>query len=427
MGLAPMEARRRPSPARLGATLAAVLIAACSATPEAATGPLRIVVRWTGQELAAFRSVTTAFEERTRTDIEFIETRDLEGTIRGELAAGRRLDLAGLAGPAHMADLARAGALRNLAEAVDIGAYKANVAPTFIELGSIDGRLVGAFIKTTGKGLIWFNPRVYRLGIPSTWDDLQRVAGQAASGETRPWCQGLESKESSGWPGTDWVEQILLRQVGPSTYDAWVEGRLAWTSRDVRRAFELFGQVIADGAVAGGVTAALQTNFAVSGEPLFSTPPGCLFLNQGSFMPLLFAGSGHVSQVDFDFFPFPEINPQYTGAVVGAGDLFGLLSDRPAARQLMAFLVSAEGQERLVTVGGGLSVNATVRTYSSPIAARAAALLRAADHFRFDGSDLMPPRMGAAFMKAVLDYAARPADLDQILEELDEVRRDAYG
>jgi alpha-glucoside transport system substrate-binding protein len=404
-----------------------LIAASCSTPTDAAPGALRVVVSWTGQELTAFRSVISTFTARTGSEVEYIETRDLEGTIRRQLAAGQRVDLAGLTGPAHMAELARSGALRDLRDAIDLGAYKAHVAPTFVELGTVDGRLVGAFIKSTGKGLIWFNPKVYRLGVPPTWSDLQRVSVQAARNDTRPWCMGFESRESSGWPGTDWIEEIVLRQSGPQVYDSWVGGRLAWTSREVRRAFEFFGQVVADGAVAGGVNAALNTNFADAGEPLFTTPPGCLFLNQGSFMPLFLASHGHTAGTDFDFFPFPEIDPAFAGGVVGAGDLFGLLSNRPIARQLIAFLVSSEGQGLLVSAGGGLSVNAHVRTYPNVIAARAASMLSSADHFRFDGSDLMPPAMSAAFLQAVLDFTARPGDMDTILQHLDTIRQTAYG
>jgi alpha-glucoside transport system substrate-binding protein len=410
---------------------AATLVAACARSPATSAdppqGPLRVVVSWTGQELTAFQSVISVFQRRTGAEVEYLETRDLEGTISRELTAGRWLDLAGLTGPLHMAQLARSGVLRDLRDAIDLGAYKADVAPTFVELGTVDGRLVGAFIKSTIKGLIWFNPKVYRLGTPPTWTDLQRVAGQAAQGDTRPWCMGFESKESSGWPGTDWIEEILLRQSGPLAYDDWVAGRLPWTSREVRNAFELFGEVVADGVVAGGDAAALGTNFASAGEPLFTTPAGCLFLNQASFMPLFFASNGHAPGVDFDFFPFPEINPEFAGSIVGAGDLFGLLSDRPLARQLMAFLVSREGQELLVARGGALSVNARVTTYPTAIAAREASMLSAADHFRFDGSDLMPPAMGTAFLKAVLDFTAHSQELDRILAGLDETRRTAYG
>ena len=71
------------------------------------------------------------------------------------------------------------------------------------------------------------------------------------------------------------------------------------------------------------------TNFANAGDPLFKTPPGCLFLHQASFITGLGAFKTATAGTDYNFFPFPDINPQYTGAVEGAGDLFGMFHDTP--------------------------------------------------------------------------------------------------
>ena len=39
---------------------------------------------------------------------------------------------------------------------------------------------------------------------------------------TKPWCAGIESGDATGWPATDWIEDVLLRQAGPSVYDQWI-------------------------------------------------------------------------------------------------------------------------------------------------------------------------------------------------------------
>jgi alpha-glucoside transport system substrate-binding protein len=414
---------------RAAALLLGTLVAlmGCAGPARHADGPVRVIGSWTGDELAALRSVLDLFTERTGHVVEVDETRDLRGVIGARLQAGDPPDLAGVSGPAHLSELAHAGALRPLSSAIDVGAYKAGVAPTFIELGSVDGRLVGAFIKSTAKGLVWYDPRVFRLGIPTTWDDLQRMATAAATPPTRPWCVGLASGEASGWPGTDWIEAILIRQAGSNIYDRWVDGQLAWASREVRLAFERYGQVVAEDAVHGGRMHAIETDFSVAGEPLFSRPPGCLFLLQGSFMLPFLAGPERVPGEDLDFFPLPDIDPAHGGSVVGAGDLVVLLTDRPAARDLMAFLVSAEGRAAWVATGAALSVNARVTDYPNEVAARAAEVLVSADRFRFDASDEMPTAMSEAFSAAVVEFTADQRRLGAILDGLDAVRRDAYA
>ena len=43
----------------------------------------------------------------------------------------------------------------------------------------------------------------------------------ASDGNT-PWCIGLGSGAATGWPATDWMEDIMLRTHSPDVYDMWV-------------------------------------------------------------------------------------------------------------------------------------------------------------------------------------------------------------
>jgi alpha-glucoside transport system substrate-binding protein len=411
--------------AAMGLALAVVLVA-CTPPARPPSDTVRVLAAWSDKELDDFMAMVAPFEAQTGIRVLYTGTRDLRGVIADDLARDAPPDVAGLEGPGHMQELARAGALRDLAQAIDLRAYKRDVAPTFIELGSVDSRLVGLFVKATVKGLIWYDPRVFRRGAPESLTDLHLMAQSKLGGETHEWCIGLESKESSGWPGTDWVESLLMHRNGVDVYDRWVAGQLAWTSPEVRRAFEGFGQVVADDAVAGGAAASLETYFADAGDPLFARPPGCLFLHQGSFMPTFFEAEGYRPEVDFDFFKFPEIDPRYHDSVIGAGDLFGLFTDNPAAEQLLTYLVSAPAQEVLVSRGGALSINQRVSHFPNDLVHREADLLSGANHFRFDASDMMPAALNAAFWQAILDFTADQSRLDDILQRLDRIRVQTY-
>jgi alpha-glucoside transport system substrate-binding protein len=404
--------------------LSAILVVACSGTAAAPTGgTVTVLGAWEGRELDSFRAMVAPFEERTGIRVVYTGTRDLEGALERGIAGGNPPDVAGLAGPAHMRALARRGILQDLDGALDVGTYKRDTAPAFVELGTVDGRLAGVFVKSTVKGLLWFNPEVYRHGLPSSWQELQQLALRPEP-RARPWCLGLESGASSGWPGTDWIEDFLLRQSGPVAYDRWVAGDLAWSSPEVRRAFEAYGQIAAEGNVVGGVEGAMTTYFAVAGRSLFTDPPGCVFLHGGSFMASML-DDGRGTPAGFDFLPFPDIDPAHAGSVMGAGDLFGLVNPTPAARELIRYLVTTEAQEILVGRGGALSGNVRVASYPDRISERAAALLAGARAFRFDASDSMPPDISAAFLEAVLDYTSDQTRLTDILAQLDGVHRRA--
>ena len=385
-------------------------------------GVVTVIGTWGGSEQESFLAMVAPFEEQTGVDVQFTGTRDINTVLSTGVASGILPDVAGLPGPGQLAEWARAGAIKPLDDVLDTAAYTADTAPALVELGTVDGKISGIFIKAAVKGLIWYNPKVYTGGEPATWDALAATSPAPAS---NLWCIGLESQAASGWPGTDWIEDFVLRQSGPDVYDAWVAGTQKWTSPEIKAAFEAFGSAAANAY--GGSDAVLTTAFQDGGNQLFTDPPGCLFHHQASFITDFFKNQGGAQEGDYDFFRMPDINTAYAGATTGAGDLFGMFNDTPQARALMAYLVTPEAQAIWVERGGALSANTKVTTYPDEISKRSAEILAQAGVFRFDGSDLMPVAMNDSFWKAILDYVKDPSQLDAILANLDSVQTSAYG
>jgi alpha-glucoside transport system substrate-binding protein len=129
----------------------------------------------------------------------------------------------------------------------------------------------------------------------------------------------------------------------------------------------------------------------------------------------------------YAFMRFPDIDPRFRGALIGAGDLIALLRDTPGGRQLISYLMSTEAQSILVGDGGALSGNLLLEDYPSASLRQQAKLLAEAKIFRFDASDAMPDEMNRAFWRAILDFTADQSRLDAILAELDRVQAEAYG
>jgi alpha-glucoside transport system substrate-binding protein len=398
-----------------------VLVSACSSSADPHIGgTVSVVGSWSGAEQEAFLAMVRPFEQQTGVSVQYTGTRDLNGLLWQGVAQGTPPDVAGLPGPGQMAEFAHFGALKDLTNVIDVNRYKAETVPTFIDLGTVDGKLVGVFIKATLKGLIWYNPKDYTLAPPTTWDELERDA-TLAKRESSTWCVALGSDATSGWPGTDWIEDFVLRQSGPDVYDDWVAGKLPWTSPEIKSAFEMFGDVVADAA--GGPSNVIATNFQDGGNGLFTDPPRCLFHHQATFMTEFFKSQAGARDGEYDFFPFPALDPAYANDVTGAGDLFGMFHDTPQSRALMSYLVTPEAQSIWVSLGGALSVNSQVTNYPDAISQRAAQLLTNANRFRFDGSDLMPEQVNEAFLQGVITYTRDPSTLDSVLQQLDVVTR----
>jgi alpha-glucoside transport system substrate-binding protein len=380
-----------------------------------------VVGSWGGAEQDSFLAMVAPWEERTGNTVKYTGSRGLGAYLTTAVASGTLPDLAGLPGPGEMAQFARGGSLKPLDDVLDLETYRADTVPALVDLGTVDDKIQAVFIKLSVKGFIWYNTANYTGDVPENWD---AVMGTDKGPADALWCMGLESGADSGWPGTDWIEDFLIRQAGPDVYDSWVNGETKWTDPAVKGAFEAFGEVLE--TTFGGAATINSTNFGDGGNGLFTDPPGCLFHHQASFMSDFFVNQGGAEAGDYDFFVMPEINSEYAGAVTGGGDLFGLFSEKEAAKDLLKYLVTAEAQQIWADRGGFVSANTKVTTYPDDVGQKSADAIKDATVFRFDGGDLMPATMKAAFFTAMVDYAENPGNLDSILASLDEVQATAY-
>src|SRR6056297_2125723 len=101
-------------------------------------------------------------------------------------------------------------------------------------------------------------------------EDLVALSEQMVEEGETPWCIGLGSGAATGWPATDWVEDIMLRTVEPEVYDAWTTNEMPFNDPQVVAAIEEFGWFIEDGKVAGGTGAVASTDFRDSPNGLFA-------------------------------------------------------------------------------------------------------------------------------------------------------------
>jgi alpha-glucoside transport system substrate-binding protein len=389
---------------------------------------VNVIGTWGGDEQAAFLAMVKPWEDSTGAKVKYTGTRDINTVLTTGVASGVLPDLAGLPGPGQMAEYAQASALVPLDDVLDIATYNADTAPALSALGKSQGKYYGVFIKAAVKGLIWYSPKLhdYSANPPKTWDDLKTQAAANKGPAAAIWCVGIESGAASGWPATDWIEDLVLRSAGPDVYTQWYQGKVKWTDPKIRAAFQIYVDDVLSQTYGGKQTAA-ATNFANGGDPLFANPPGCELHHQASFITGLGGFKDRKAGTDYNFFPFPDINPQYSGAVEGAGDLFGMFHDTPAARSLMRYLVTADAQDIWVKKGGALSANKHATDYPDDISKRSAQILTDAKSFVFDASDLMPSAMNDAFWRGMVALTSGSQSVDQVLSDLDAAQKDAYA
>ncbi len=215
------------------------------ADDEGLGGEINILATWADAEQEAFMAMIQPWVDRTGVTVNYEATRDLNAVLTTRIEGGNPPDVAGLPGPGQMAQFARNGDLFTLENVVDadqmVNEFGYNEG--WIADGTVDEQFVGIFIKVAVKGLIFYNPaQLEEAGyeVPEDFEGLDALVEQIKSDGATPWGIGLENDAASGWPGTDWIEDFVLRQSGPDVYDAWWSGEQAWTSPEIREAFEAF-------------------------------------------------------------------------------------------------------------------------------------------------------------------------------------------
>lgn len=399
-------------------------LAACS-TPRSA-GSVSVLGPWTHEEERDFKQVLTAFEQETGVQVVYQGTTALHEVLLSDTQKGTPPDIAILFSPAELGQYQRSGKLHRLD---DVIAPQQNVYNRqWLELQKLGtNNFYGVPVKVNLKSIIWFNSHVSHPTI-QTWDQLLAFGETIAKKGGTPWCMGMGSTPTSGWSGSDWIEDILLRQFGTDIFQQWAYGTLPWTSQQVRKAWEDWGRITAQ----VGSRSALLTDYGDAGRPMFTNPPGCALQHAPSFILASYQAYDQAPKpgIDFDFFAFPDFTSRAAGSAGGpfevSADMASMFTDTPQARQLIKYLATEKAQQIWPRRGAGaFSVNMNVKlgVYPDDVSKRIAQTLTTARPLCFDAADIMPATMRNAFYRAVLEYLSDPTQLNKILNELDAVRQ----
>lgn len=358
-------------------------------------------------EQGALERALEVFSERTGISIEYTGSRDFSTQINVQATAGTPPDIGVFPQPGKIADFAREDLIRPLPENI-AAAAQANWPAAWNEFGIVDGVQYGIPVKSDLKSLVWYQPARFEANgyvVPETWAEFKALAEQMIADGNTPLCVGIGSGDATGWPFTDWVEDLMLRIHGADFYDRWVNHDVPFNSPEVQEVWqEVLDLWNTDGAVfaAGGSIA--STPFADNGEPLVEGD--CFMHRQASF----FAASipegtpfADGSENAIDVFYFPSLNTQ-DRPVLGAGTLVSAFRDAPEVWAVMEYMSTAEyanerqkAQQALKE--GGLSgflsaaIGQDMDNYL-PLEQSFIDILATASVARFDGSDLMPSEVG---------------------------------
>jgi alpha-glucoside transport system substrate-binding protein len=358
--------------------------------------------------------------------IEASDTFEQDIQVRGQAGT---LDVILLPQPGSLPALVQSAHAVSLEDlGYDIGQLEETFGKPFMDLGVVNGEHYGLPTNINLKSMIWypkddFDKAGYK--IPKTWDELMALSDQIVKDGGTPWCAGFESGTATGWPATDWIEDIMLRTAGPDVYDQWWRHEIPFNDPSVAKAAQLFGDVMFhQGWVLGGADKTPSIAFGDAPLPMFENPPKCWLHRQASFINAFFPTDSK-SGVDYDWFPFPSIDTE--GGPLFGGEMAMVFRNAPEVKDFLDKFMGTDVQCAMggIQTASRISPNADVPSscYWNDILKQSADALKQglqAGTARFDASDLMPADVQAQYFKGVSTYLQNgPSSLDGFLDDVE--------
>ena len=437
--------RRRSTIGVATIAVAALALSGCAATEEEATSDAdcSAYAAYLGNEGTEVEMYTTIvspeadlfqesfldFEECTGIIINWNGSQEFEAQLPVRVAGGTAPDLAIFPQPGLLAAMVATGQMVPASSAV-AASVDANYTPDWKNYGTVDGTFYAAPLGANVKSFVWYSPKTFAdngWAIPETWAELLALSDTIAATDVQPWCVGFGSGEATGWVGTDWMEDLMLRFQDAATYDKWVSNEMKFNDPKVAEVLAEAGKILKNPAYVGDVKAIATTTFQDGGAGIVDG--SCAMHRQASFIGGILAGdygAEIVTPEDTDVeggittFYFPGVSADNKPAL-GGGEFVGAFSDRPEVQAVQLYLTSAEWNNKKASLGGWFSAHLGLNTanVADPVNAVAVEILQNATTFRFDASDLMPAAVGAGtFWREMTAWVAEDKSDKAVLDAI---------
>jgi alpha-glucoside transport system substrate-binding protein len=364
------------------------------------------------EEAGAHQDALNAFGEANGMTITYVGARDFEEQINSQVTGGNPPDIAIFPQPGKLRDFAASEDVFPLPDDV-LATAQANWDENWLAFWQdAEGTQYGVPNKSDLKSLVWYSPAAFEekgYTVPETFDDFVALTDEMIANGDTPLCVGIESGPATGWPFTDWTEELILRNEGLDYYNGWVAHDTPFNDPPVVEAMTTVNDLWqTEGAVyaAGGSIAA--TPFGDNAQALVDG--NCMMHRQANFFASFFPadtafgdGPGAI-----DVFYFPSTSEEKP--VLVAGTSAAAFRDAPEVWAVMNYYAGpAYADNRQVAqlarkgaapggdvVSGYISANqnANQENYNA-LEQGFLEVLATGSPAGFDGSDQMPGEVGS--------------------------------
>lgn len=372
------------------------------------------------------------FEECTGATIKYEGSREFEAQLLVRVQSGNAPDIAYLPQP---------GLLKTIVEQ-----YPGNIVPaspeteanvdeffaeSWKEYGTVGDTFYAAPLGANMKSFVWYSPKMFAdagFEVPETWDDMIKISDEIVAKGEKPWCAGIESGDATGWPATDWIEDVVLRSAGPEVYDQWVSHEIPFNDPAIVEALGLAGDILKNpdyvNAGIGDVKSIASTAWTDAGLPILDGK--CYLQRAANFYQNNWPEGTTVAE-DGDVFAFylPAIEGDEK-PVLGGGEFVAAFDDRPEVAAFQAFLASdtwANEKAKATEGGGWVTANngVEIENLATEFDQLASSVLGdPSSVIRFDASDLMPSDVGVGtFWSEMVNWIALDKSDQEVLDAIE--------
>jgi alpha-glucoside transport system substrate-binding protein len=365
---------------------------------------IEVMYAFTGGQEEGFKAEVDAWAAENDVTIKYAQTGNFNQLINTRVQGNDAPDVALFPQPGIMRDMAEQDLLADLSDVVESSELD-NMVQGVLETGQVDGTQFAVPMSINVKSIVFYPKQPFEAAgytVPTTYDELVALSDEIQATGTTPWCFGIESEAATGWPATDWVENLMVINNGADVYNQWVNHEIPFNDITVAETLGQMNELLLDeGRTNGGRSSIASNNFGTAAFPLFDEPPGCFMYRQGNFV----AQEGVLPDeviADLDNVVGVFAMPGKTAndkPVLGGGDLAGIFSkDNESAQKLVQFLASADfGTTEYGASGNWISprTDFDVELYPTETWKTIAQIAYESTEFVFDGSDQMPGEVGS--------------------------------
>jgi alpha-glucoside transport system substrate-binding protein len=418
----------------IAATAAVVLastgLAACGGGGSSGSSSKTVTV-WTSVDqpvVDGFNKVLVPEAKKQGITLNIKKVNDINTLIMTSIQANKSPDIAMIPQPGVVADVVKRNKGTALDKIVDMNTLKSSMTAGTLDAGTINGKLYGLLVSMNVKSLVFYNKKAWAKAgypVPKSLPELEALTNKIKADGGTPWCMGIQDPGgASGWPMTDWMEDLVMRYGGASKYNDWVTHKIKFDDPVVKQAGDEIAKLLfTSGDVTGGQKAIANSNWQTVANSMFDAKPGCWMLKQGNFISGFFPKNVQANlDANVGVFGFPPATAGGDNPTLGGGDLAMLLNDNKSSEAVMKLMADKNLGTEAAKSGDYISPHKDFDTslYPNVIVKGAAGVAYKSTSFLFDGSDAMPASVGSgSFWKQMVSWTAGEESLDAALKNID--------